>query len=209
MANPKRTAAAASRDPRIDAYIAKCAAFAKPILEHLRTQVHAGCPQVEETIKWGSPHFMHRGMLCGMAAFKAHCAFGFWKGKLVFDDAKSRDAMGQFGCITSLKDLPADRALRTYVKKAAKLNESGAKVPRPLKHPKKDRSALDVVPADLATALRRNSRARKTFEGFSPSRRREYIEWITEAKREETRVKRLATTMEWLEEGKAFHWRYQ
>lgn len=199
----------ATRDARIDAYIAKSAPFARPILRHLRAQVHAGCPQVEETIKWGSPHFMHEGMLCGMAAFKAHCAFGFWKGKLVFDDEKAREAMGQFGCIRSLDDLPADRTLRAYVKKAAKLNEAGENVPRPLKHPKKDRSALDVVPDDLAVALRRSSRARKTFEGFSPSHRREYIEWITDAKREVTRAKRLETTVEWLEEGKALNWRYQ
>lgn len=197
-----------ARDPRIDAYIAKSAVFARPILEHLRALVHEACPQVEETMKWSMPHFDHHGILCGMSAFKEHCAFGFWKGKLVFDDPKSLQAMGQFGCIRTLKDLPSDRAIKSYVKKAAALNESGEQAPRPLKDPKR-RAQLDKVPDDLAAELRKNARARKAFEGFSPSSRREYVEWITEAKREATRATRLATTIEWLEEGKKRHWRYQ
>jgi uncharacterized protein YdeI (YjbR/CyaY-like superfamily) len=198
-----------SPDARIDAYVAKSAEFAQPILMHLRGLVHEACPEVEETVKWGAPHFEYRGMLCGMAAFKQHCAFGFWKGKLVFDgDRKSLEAMGQFGCIRSLKDLPSDRAIKSYVKRAMELNESGVKVARPLKDPKR-RAELDKVPDDLAAALRKSARARKTFEGFNPSSRREYVEWIIEAKREATRATRLATTVAWLEEGKTRHWQYQ
>ena len=198
----------ATRDPRIDAYIAKSAGFAKPILSHLRELVHDACPDVEETIKWGVPHFAHHGLLCSMASFKAHCAFGFWKGTLVFEDAaKSTEAMGQFGSITSLSDLPSDRKIKSYVKRAAALNESGVKVARPPKDPKR-RAELDAVPDDLAAALRRNTRARKTFEAFSPSNRRDYVEWIIDAKREVTRASRLATTIEWLEEGKPRNWKY-
>lgn len=209
MAARKQSRSPGARDPRIDAYIAKSADFAQPILTHLRELVHVSCPEVVETIKWGAPHFEHLGMLCGMAAFKQHCAFGFWKGKLVFDDDKrSLEAMGQFGCIRSLKDLPSDRAIKSYVKRAMKLNESGEKVARPLKDPKR-RAQLDQVPDDLAAALRKSARARKTFDGFNPSSRREYVEWITEAKRETTRATRLATTVEWLEAGRQRHWKYQ
>lgn len=195
-------------DKRIDAYIARSADFAKPILSHLRAVVHEACPDVEETMKWSFPHFMYEGMLCSMASFKAHCAFGFWKGTLVFeDDAKSTEAMGQFGSITSLADLPSDRKVKSYVKRAAELNESGVKIARPPKDPKR-RAELDAVPDDLAAALRRNARARKTFEAFSPSNRRDYVEWIIDAKREVTRASRLATTIEWLEEGKPRNWKY-
>jgi uncharacterized protein YdeI (YjbR/CyaY-like superfamily) len=164
---------------------------------------------VEETIKWGAPHFDYQGIMCGMSAFKEHCAFGFWKGKLVFDDGKkSLEAMGQFGCIRSLKDLPSDRAIKAYVKRAMALNESGATIARPVKDPAR-RAELDRVPDDLAAALRKSAKARRTFEGFNPSSRRDYVEWITEAKRETTRATRLATTIEWLEAGKKRHWQYQ
>ena len=193
----------AKKDPRIDAYIAKSADFAKPILKHLRGLVHEGCPAVEETIKWSMPHFDYAGApLAGMAAFKAHCAFGFWKGSLIVPGSK--DAMGQFGRITSVDDLPSDRVILGYVEKAAELNESGVKVPRPVKHPRKE----IPMPKDLAAALKKNARARATFEGFRPSHQREYLEWITEAKTEETRNKRLATAIEWMAEGKPRMWKY-
>lgn len=192
-------------DPRIDAYIAKAAPFARPILEHLRKLVHDGCPDVVETIKWSAPAFDFEGSLANMAAFKAHVAFGFWKGTLVFESAKEKEAMGQFGRIASLDDLPADRTIVALVRKAAKLNASGAKVPRPLKHPKPPLA----TPPDLAAALKKHAKARATFEGFPPSHKREYVEWIVEAKTDATRAKRLATTLEWLAEGKSRNWKYQ
>jgi uncharacterized protein YdeI (YjbR/CyaY-like superfamily) len=190
------------KDPRVDAYIAKSADFAKPILRHLREIVHQGCPEVEETMKWSFPHFMYKGMLCGLAAFKSHCAFGFWKGKLIVPDKP--EAMGQFGRITSLSDLPKDSVLLGYVREAARLNETGEKVPRKPQRPKKDLA----TPSDLAAALKKNVVARATFEGFSPSHKREYVEWITEAKTEETRKKRLDSAIEWMAEGKPRNWKY-
>lgn len=194
------------RDPRIDVYIERSAEFAKPILRHLREVVHSACPDVEETVKWSSPTFMHHGMLCGMSAFKHHCAFGFWKGALVVDTGdEAQQAMGQFGRITSIRDLPSKRVLARLVRKACRLNEEGAKVSRPLQR----RAGVTLEPPpDLATALRRNAKARATFEKFSPSHKREYIEWITEAKREETRQRRLAQAIEWLAEGKPRNWKY-
>lgn len=197
----------ATKDPRIDAYIAKSAVFAKPILKYLRKVVHVGCPNVEETMKWSMPHFDYKGVMCGMAAFKQHCVFGFWKESLIFDATKAAEktAMGSFGCIRSLADLPSEKTLIHYVKKAAALNEAGIKAPGRTK-PKK-REPIEV-PDYFAAALKKNARARKTFEDFSPSHRREYLEWITEAKREETRNQRLATSIEWLAEGKARHWKY-
>ena len=198
----------ATRDPRIDAYIEKSADFAQPILRHIRDVVHAACPDVEETMKWSFPHFMYKGMLCGMSAFKQHAAFGFWKGKLIVDDAGNsvEDAMGQFGRITRIADLPPKKTLSAYVKKAMAFNDAGVKSPTRVKSAKPKPEA--TVPDDLAAALKKNAKARKTFAAFSPSARREYIEWITEAKRETTRVQRLATTLEWLAEGKQRNWKY-
>ncbi|MEY2518280.1 MAG: hypothetical protein QOF24_39 [Verrucomicrobiota bacterium] len=198
----------ATKDPRIDAYIAKSADFAKPILKHLRKVVHAGCPQVEETIKWSMPHFDYKGVMCGMAAFKEHCAFGFWKESLIFnrDKAAEKTAMGSFGCIKSIKDLPNEKMLIGYLKKAAALNEAGIKAPG--RTAPKKREAIPV-PDYFAAALKKNVKARKTFDAFSPSHRREYLEWITEAKRDETRHARIATTLKWLAEGKARNWKYQ
>src|SRR6476660_2196142 len=197
----------ATKDPRIDTYIATSATFAQPILKHLRKVVHAGCPAVVETIKWSRPHFDHKGVMCGMAAFKEHCAFGFWKADLILDRDKQAEkaGMGSFGCIKSLKDPPAEKTLVGYVKRAAALNEAGIKAPGRTQ-PKK-RKPLPM-PDDLTAVLKKNAKARKTFEDFSPSHRREYIEWITEAKREETRKQRLATAVKWLTEGKARNWKY-
>ena len=192
-----------TRDPRIDAYIAKSAEFAQPILTHLREIVHSACPECQETLKWGSPHFMYKGMLCGMAAFKAHCAFGFWKGSLVVPG--SREAMGQFGRIAKVGDLPKDKVLLGYVKKAVKLNDEGIKVKRVPKQPK----AEIAMPADLAAALKKNAKARSTFDGFSPSHKREYLAWITGAKAEATRERRLGTAIEYMSAGKSLNWKYQ
>lgn len=195
-----------TRDPRVDAYIARSAEFARPILTHLRDIVHSACPEVEETLKWNAPHFMYHGMLAGMSAFKAHCAFGFWRGSLVTggDGGIETQAMGQFGRITSLRDLPPKREIVGYVKKAMQLNEAGVKA-RPRKHP--PRPELPV-PAELTAALRKHPKARATFEAFSPSHQREYVEWIAEAKTDETRKRRLASALEWMSEGKSRNWKY-
>ena len=198
------------KDPRVDAYIDKAADFAKPILIHLRDLVHAGCPEVEETIKWGFPHFDYKGVLCSMAAFKAHCAFGFWKGTLIAekypDLAVAEDpAMGQLGRITALSDLPKDETLLLYVREAAELNERGVKSPNRSK-PRKDRTV--DVPDDLQAALQTNPQAQATFEGFNPTNKREYVEWLSEAKSDETRKRRLDTAIEWMAEGKVRNWKY-
>ena len=193
-----------SRDPRIDAYIAKSAPFARPILTYIRKAVHAGCPHVEETMKWSFPHFMYKGMLCSMASFKEHCAFGFWKGSLLEGNgARTKDAMGQFGRITSVRDLPGEKALVKLVKRAAALNDEGVSVVR-----EKRAKPPVKTPPDLMAALRANNKALATYEGFSQSMRREYVDWITEARTEETRTRRLETAVEWMAEGKPRNWKY-
>ena len=196
-----------TKDPRIDAYIAKSADFARPILNHLRKLVHNACPDVEETMKWNFPHFVHHGILCGMGAFKQHCTFGFWKRELVLGKdlgARREDSMGQFGRITALADLPSEKILLGYIRKAAALNEAGVK--SPARKPKAKKPL--AVPADFMAALKKNKVALATFENFSPSHKREYVEWITGAKRVETRNSRLATAIAWLAEGKSRHWKY-
>jgi uncharacterized protein YdeI (YjbR/CyaY-like superfamily) len=196
----------AKKDPRVDAYIAKAAPFARPILKHLRKTVHAGCPDVQETIKWGLPHFEHHGIMCGMAAFQNHCAFGFWKADLIFDgdERARRDAMGHFGRITGLSDLPDDKTLIGHVQKAAKLNETGVKAPARAKAKKKP----VTVPGYFGAALKKNAKANQTFLNLSPSNRRDYIEWLSEAKRDETRQQRLKMSILWLAEGKPRNWKY-
>lgn len=195
-------------DPRIDAYLANAAPFAQPILTHLRALVHRACPEVTETIKWSMPFFEHHGLLCSMAAFKAHCAFGFHHQDmdrlLAADGARGDDAMGSLGRLGVLSDLPSDATLLRYIRRAAKLNESGA-ARRPAQ---KAKPALPD-PADLTAALKKKSAARAAWAKFPPGHRRESIEWITDAKRPETRAKRLATTLEWLAEGKPRNWKYQ
>jgi uncharacterized protein YdeI (YjbR/CyaY-like superfamily) len=201
----------ANSDPRIDAYIQKSAEFAHPILEHIRKLVHKACPDVEETIKWGMPFFQNNGaILCHMAAFKQHCAFGLWNAPLLKDpegilQVKEKGAMGHLDKISSKKDLPADKILISYIREAAALNEAGIKKTSIKKAPKKELP----VPEELTAALQKNKKAKASFEGFSPSHRREYIEWITEAKTEATREKRIATTVEWLTEGKSRMWKYE
>jgi uncharacterized protein YdeI (YjbR/CyaY-like superfamily) len=199
-----------NKDPRIDAYIAKAPDFARPILEHLRRLVHKGCPDVQETIKWGHAFFDYNGPLCNMATFKQHCAFGFWKATLLKDpehvlQVKDKDSAGHLNRLTSLKDLPADKILVAYIKEAAALNGAGVKVPKPKKAP----AAALPVPAELTAALKKNKKAQTAFDAFPPSHRKEYIEWITEARTAATKEKRVATTIEWLTEGKSRNWKYQ
>ena len=193
-------------DPRIDDYIQSAAAFARPMLVHIRDAVHQACPQVEETIKWGMPTFMHAGgILCGMAAFKKHVSFGYWKHALVVGDGSAQEGMGSYGKMASLKDLPPKKTLLAHIRKAAKLNEDGVKAPAQRKSAK----PFPQEPDDLVAALRKNKAAQATYEAFPPSCKREYVEWITEAKREETRAKRLAQAVEWMAEGKRRNWKYE
>ncbi len=198
-------------DKRIDAYIEKKADFAKPILKHLRELVHKACPQTEETIKWGMPFFDYKGsVLCAMSAFKEHCSFMFWKAKLMKDpegilQVAERHAMGNFDRITSLKDLPSDKILTAYIKEAAKLNEDNIKLPARKKTAVKELE----MPVDFAAALKKNKQAQTVFEKFPPGKKKDYIEWITEAKTESTKIKRIETAVEWIAEGKARHWKYE
>ena len=197
----------AKKDPRIDAYIAKAAPFAQPILRHVRKLVHAACPEVQETMKWRIPHFDYHGIMLGMAAFKEHCSIGFWKGELILGKRAGSDGgMGHFGKITSLKDLPSDKQFVEYVRKAAALNKQGIKKPADLK-PKSARPEL-TIPEYFRTALRKNKKATATFAGFSYTNKKEYLDWLSEAKREETCAKRLKNTIDWLAEGKPRNWKY-
>jgi uncharacterized protein YdeI (YjbR/CyaY-like superfamily) len=193
-------------DPRVDEYIAKSAPFARPILKRIRAAVHAGCPDVEETMKWSFPHFMHHGILCSMASFKAHCAFGFGKEEVMTGtNGPGEITTAQFGRVTSVKDLPVRSAFLRLVREAAKLNEDGAKPPVP---PVSDKSRTVRAPADLLAALKNNARARAAYDEMSPSHKREYIEWVTEAKRDETRKQRVAAAVEWMAEGRIRNWKY-
>lgn len=192
-------------DPRVDAYIRNAAEFARPILTELRARVHAACPHVEETIKWRMPSFLYHGLLGGMAAFKEHATFGFWKSSLILDakGAKADEAMGQFGRLYSLKDLPPKRTFAGYIRRAMELNESGAKVAR-----RKTSRPRPVTPADLKAALDRNRKARATWDAFTPAMQREYVDWITEAKTAPTRAKRIVTSVDWIANGKKRNWKY-
>jgi uncharacterized protein YdeI (YjbR/CyaY-like superfamily) len=194
------------KDPRVDAYIAKAAPFAKPILTHLRDVIHSASPEIDEEMKWSFPHFTYKGIVASMAAFKEHASFGFWKSSLVLDKStRSGDGMGSFGRLTSVADLPAKPVLVGYVKQAMKLNDAG--VPSPTRSKPKPKPPV-VVPKDLAAAIKKNKQAAATFEKLPPSHRREYVEWITEAKTDATRLKRLTTAIEWMSEGKARNWKY-
>jgi uncharacterized protein YdeI (YjbR/CyaY-like superfamily) len=195
-----------TKDPRVDAYISNAAPFAQPILAKIRETVHASCPDVEEAMKWSFPHFLYNGMLCSMASFKQHAAFGFWKGSLVTGGPRSADAMGHFGRLTKTSDLPSKKVLAGYIKKAALLNEQGVKEPRAKR--KAAPKAL-TIPADLAAAFKKSKQAQAGFDALSPSHKREYLEWITEAKGAETRARRLAQAIEWMAEGKSRNWKYE
>jgi uncharacterized protein YdeI (YjbR/CyaY-like superfamily) len=200
------------KDPRIDAYIAKAAPFAQPILTHLRELVHQACPDVDETWKWSFPHFDYKGsILCSMAAFKQHCSFGFFKASLMEDPhgiltTVGKTAMGHLGQIKELKDLPKDKILKEYIKQAMRLNEAGVKVPS---KPKTTKATELDTPDYLQKALRKSKPAFAAFEAFTPGKRKEYIEWLEGAKTETTREKRLATAIEYISEGKGLNWKYQ
>ncbi len=201
-----------SSDSRVDAYIEKAAPFAQPILKHIRKLMHQACPRARESVKWGMPFFLQQGViLANMAAFKQHCAFGFWGSEmnklLAADGLHSSHAMGSLGRITGSQDLPADKFMLAYMRRAAELVESG-KRKKSIERPKKPAKRAVRIPAELAAALRGNKLAAKAFAGFSPSCRREYAEWIAEAKRPETREKRLAQAITWIAQGKTRYWKY-
>ena len=199
----------AKNNPGIEAYISKAEPFAQHVLNHLRTLVHDVCPDVEEKLKWGMPHFDYRGsMMCSMAAFKQHCAFGFWKASVMQDPKglfEPQAGMGHFGRITSLKDLPPDKTIASYIREAMKLNDAGVK----LKSPSKSKQKKSIeMPEFFTNALQRNKTAKQYFEAFTPSKQKDYIEWLAGAKTEATREKRLETAMGWISEGKPRHWKY-
>lgn len=199
------------KDQRIDVYIYKAQPFAQPILKKMRELVHKACPDVTETIKWGMPSFEYKGPMFGMAAFKQHCVGGFWKSKLLNDpknllgERKNHggEAMGNLGCLKSLKDLPPDKAIIDFIKQHMKLNDAGIKVE---KKPRAKKAL--IIPEELATALNKSKKAKTTFENFSESNKREYANWIIEAKTESTKNKRLAEAIQWMNEGKPRLWKY-
>jgi uncharacterized protein YdeI (YjbR/CyaY-like superfamily) len=194
-----------STDPRVDAYIAARAAFAQPILAEIRHRMHAACPQVQETIKWSMPFFTYRGqLLANMAAFKAHAAFGFWQ-RGAMPTGQEGEAMGQLGKLTSVDDLPSAPDFAAMVADAMALIDSGQKPVRPARAPKPEAA----VPPLLAEALAGDAAAAATWHAFTPGCRREYAEWIAEAKRDETRAKRVAETIGWLRAGKKRNWKYE
>ena len=193
-----------SRDPRIDEYIEKQAEFARPILEHIREAMHSAGPEIEEGIKWSMPAFSYKGKpLAGMAAFKAHATLGFWDRTEVRGESAQQGAMGDFGRLTSVADLPGDDELAAMIRKGASLIDAGAK-------PVRNKTVKEPIamPDDVAHALAANEAAQATYDGFPPSCQREYLEWVVEAKRPETRAKRIAQAVEQMAEGKRRHWKY-
>jgi uncharacterized protein YdeI (YjbR/CyaY-like superfamily) len=200
------------KDPRVDAYIAKRAPFAQPILKELRAIIHEAHPEIDEDIKWGAPAFMHKGIVCIMAGFKEYVGVNFWKGALI-TGANARRAtddkgMKQLERLHSVDELPPRRKIIGYVQAAVKLNEGGVPTPNRGKDaPARKRGPLRTPPS-LAKALARNARAKATYDGFSPSHKREYVEWITEAKTEETRERRIEQALGWMAEGKPRNWKY-
>ena len=193
------------RDPRVDAYIAKSADFARPILSHVRSLIHEACPDAVETMKWSVPHYEHKGILCGVAAFKQHCNIILWKGALIAGGG-GRDEKGQIRNITSLEDLPDDATMKHLIQEAARLNEQGVKADPRRRNTVKKPVAL---PVELRKALKRNRRAATAFEKFPPSHKREYAEWIAEAKGADTRQRRAENAIEWIAEGKSRNWKYE
>lgn len=196
-------------NPKIDAYIARAPEYARPILEKLRALYHRACPDIEETIKWGCPHFEYRGLVGGMAAFKQHVRHIFWKASLLKDPLGLFRTVGEtcMGAVkvTDVSELPPDKVLVAYIREAIALNEQGVKLPAPKRRSPK---ALEI-PDDFLAALRKNKKALATFEAFPPSHQREYVEWVTEAKQQATRERRLAQAVEWMAEGKPRNWKYQ
>jgi uncharacterized protein YdeI (YjbR/CyaY-like superfamily) len=202
------------RDARIDAYIAKAQPFAQEVLMHVRELMHQAVPEVEETVKWSMPFFVLHGVILGnMAAFKQHCSVGLWGPEMAAilgnDGAKSSEGMGTFGKVAGLKDLPSDKMMLGYFRQAAGFITRGERTTSLVRAAKKKVKPAPEVPVELAAALKKNKAAAKVFAEFSPSCKREYTTWIDEAKRAETKEKRVAQAVEWMAEGKQRHWKYQ
>lgn len=193
-----------SKNPKIDEYINNASDFAQPILIKIRSLVHQAHPDIDENIKWGMPSFDYKGIVCHMAAFKQHCSFGFFKHKLI-KGLDGDGGMNSFGKLKSINDLPKDELIITYIKEAVLLNEQGVKLP---KTPTKKKKEL-IIPDELTKALLKNPKAATVFDNFSYTHKKEYAEWIAEAKRETTKEKRIAQTIEWLIEGKHRNWKYE
>jgi uncharacterized protein YdeI (YjbR/CyaY-like superfamily) len=195
-------------NPEFDDYIAKSAEFARPILQKLRKAFHEACPEIEETMKWSAPHFEYKGIVGSMAAFTQHVSWGFWKAMLLKDPNKLFTRVGDTSMggskVTDESQLPPDRVLHAYIREAVALNRDGTKVPKPKKKPKAELK----IPDYFMAALRKNKKALATFDAFSPSNKREYVEWVVDAKQQATRDKRLAQAIEWMAEGKPRNWKY-
>ncbi len=197
-------------DARVDAYIQRAAEFAQPILVEVRSRVHQACPQVVETIKWGFPHFTHNGkIVCSMAAFKAHCAVGFWQRDVLKIAGSDRTAMGDFGRVTRLQDLPTKRAFAALIKTAVKNIDDGTDKPVAKKAVVRRDPDSIAAPDDLLSAIKRNRAAQKNWDGFSYSHRKEYVEWITKAKRPETRARRISEAVTMMEAGQSKNGKYE
>jgi uncharacterized protein YdeI (YjbR/CyaY-like superfamily) len=192
-------------DPRVDSYIASAPEFSKPILVELRKRVHAACPGVVETVKWRMPSFEYHGLLAGMAAFKAHMTFGFWKDGLLRKEKEHAATVERAGCMKAFADLPPKTAFVKALQRAMQLNEEGVKAPRMRDKPKKP----IAVPPDFARALAASRKAKAVFDAFAPSCKREYLEWIVEAKKEDTRARRIAQAIDWIGQGKKRNWKYE
>jgi uncharacterized protein YdeI (YjbR/CyaY-like superfamily) len=203
-------------NPKVDKYIGSAQEFAQPILNHLREIVHKGCPEVEESIKWGMPFFEFRGeIVCCMAAFKKHCRFGFWgkKIRVVLREANvaGMNGSGWFDRLTHINELPDNKRMIDFIRQAAVMIESGNYTsPIAARNQKaKAKKSTVKMTKEFAAALKKNKKATTGFASFSPSCKREYVEWIADAKRPETRDRRIATAVKWIAEGKQLNWKYQ
>lgn len=199
------------KDTRVDLYIAKLPEFSRAICTRFRGIVHEASPEIEEDIKWGHPSFTHKGIVCGMAAFKAHVVIHFWKSALLTGShvrrATDDKTLERLERVTSVDELPPKAAIAAYVKAAVKLNDGAVRAPKEEAPPRKTKAPLRTPPS-LSKALARNARAKATYDGFSPSHKREYVEWIADAKSEETRDRRIEQALGWMAEGKPRNWKY-
>jgi hypothetical protein len=198
---------------KVDSYIAKAPAFAQPILSHIRALVHKAAPEIEETVKWNRPFFLHRGkLLCNMAAFTKHCGFGFWGPEMAVvvreDGFDPSESSGSFGRLASLKDLPPDKKLLGYLRQAVVFAESSAGRPKPAAKVRVPKPEVQP-PEEFLAAIKKKKGAADAFAKLAPSCRREYLNWILEAKRPETRERRIETSVEWISEGKSLNWKYE
>ena len=200
----------AQLNKKVDAYVNKAAGFAQPILQHLRSIVLDTCPEAEEDIKWGTPHYSYKGdHLCMMAGFKNHCSFSLYKAEFMKDEkisesVKAGKKFGYMDKLTSLSDLPAKKILVALIREAMALNAQGVKKVKPAT----DKPKLLAVPDYFENALQGNPKAKDVFYTKSDAFRKDYLVWITGAKTEDTRQSRIDQSLEWIAEGKKRFWQY-